>query len=45
MKTCVIPGSFDPFTLGHRDIVVRAARLFDSYGKEILLWPKHLRRL
>ena len=29
MKTCVIPGSFDPFTLGHRDMVVRAARLFD----------------
>lgn len=29
MKTCVIPGSFDPFTLGHRDLVLRASRLFD----------------
>ena len=25
-----MPGSFDPFTLGHQDILVRAARLFDS---------------
>ncbi|MDR0285822.1 MAG: pantetheine-phosphate adenylyltransferase [Propionibacteriaceae bacterium] len=25
----VVPGSFDPFTLGHRDIVQRAARLCD----------------
>lgn len=25
----VYPGSFDPFTLGHLDIVERAARLFD----------------
>ena len=26
----VIPGSFDPFTLGHLDIVTRASRLFDQ---------------
>lgn len=26
----VFPGSFDPFTLGHQDIVLRAARLFDK---------------
>jgi len=25
----VVPGSFDPFTLGHWDIVVRASRLFE----------------
>ena len=25
----VYPGSFDPFTLGHLDIVQRASRLFD----------------
>ena len=30
MKSCVIPGSFDPFTLGHFDIVKRAAKLFDK---------------
>ena len=31
MKTplTVYPGSFDPFTLGHLDIVQRASRLFD----------------
>ena len=29
MKTAICPGSFDPFTRGHLDIVRRAARLFD----------------
>ena len=28
-KLAVYPGSFDPFTLGHLDIVQRASRLFD----------------
>jgi len=28
-KTAVYPGSFDPLTLGHVDVVHRAARLFD----------------
>lgn len=28
--TCLFPGSFDPFTLGHADIVKRALALFDS---------------
>ncbi|MBR6249900.1 MAG: pantetheine-phosphate adenylyltransferase [Bacteroidales bacterium] len=26
----VFPGSFDPFTVGHEDIVLRALRLFDE---------------
>jgi len=26
----VVPGSFDPFTLGHLDVVARAAALFDE---------------
>ena len=30
MKICIIPGSFDPFTLGHLDVVERAAKLFDK---------------
>jgi len=29
MKTAVYPGSFDPITLGHLDVVRRAASLFD----------------
>lgn len=29
MKTAVYPGSFDPVTNGHLDIVARAARIFD----------------
>lgn len=29
MKTVLYPGSFDPFTNGHLDLVVRAGRLFD----------------
>jgi pantetheine-phosphate adenylyltransferase len=29
MKTAVYPGTFDPITNGHSDLVARAARLFD----------------
>jgi pantetheine-phosphate adenylyltransferase len=29
MRTAIYPGSFDPFTNGHLDVVHRAARLFD----------------
>ncbi|MDR3093261.1 MAG: pantetheine-phosphate adenylyltransferase [Bacteroidales bacterium] len=29
-KTAVFPGSFDPFTLGHESIVLRALGLFDK---------------
>lgn len=28
-KICVIPGTFDPVTNGHTDIIARAAKLFD----------------
>ncbi len=28
-KTAIYPGTFDPITLGHQDIIRRAARLFD----------------
>jgi pantetheine-phosphate adenylyltransferase len=30
MRTVIYPGSFDPFTHGHLDLVQRAARLFDQ---------------
>lgn len=29
-KRAICPGSFDPFTLGHRDIIERASTLFDE---------------
>lgn len=29
MRTAIYPGTFDPITNGHTDIVARAARLFD----------------
>jgi len=30
MRLALFPGSFDPFTLGHADIVGRALKLFDE---------------
>ena len=29
MKICIYPGTFDPFTNGHLDVLERAAKLFD----------------
>lgn len=29
-RICVYPGSFDPLTVGHLDVIERAARLFDE---------------
>lgn len=29
MRTAVFPGSFDPFTIGHKSIVDRGCRIFD----------------
>ena len=30
MKKAVFPGSFDPITLGHEDVIIRAIALFDE---------------
>lgn len=30
MKTAFFPGSFDPFTLGHKDVVLASVELFDK---------------
>ncbi|CAN5781552.1 pantetheine-phosphate adenylyltransferase [soil metagenome] len=37
MPTAVCPGSFDPVTNGHLDIVARAARLFDHVTVAVLV--------
>lgn len=30
MKTCIYPGSFDPITMGHLDIIERGSKMFDN---------------
>ena len=30
MRHCIYPGTFDPITCGHLDVLSRAARLFDK---------------
>lgn len=42
MATAVCPGSFDPVTLGHIDIVRRAAKMFDRVIVAVMINPsKH----
>ncbi len=37
MKRAVCPGSFDPMTLGHLDVVARASELFDEVVISVLV--------
>ena len=36
MRTCVYPGSFDPFTIGHHDVLERAIAMFDCVYVSVL---------
>lgn len=40
MKRAVIPGSFDPITNGHLDIIERAANVFDEVIVGVLVNPE-----
>lgn len=37
MKTAVYPGSFDPVTFGHLDIIERAAKMFDVLNVTVMI--------
>lgn len=39
MRVCVYPGSFDPVTNGHIDIIRRAARMFDKVIVAVVVNP------
>ena len=36
MKVAIYPGSFDPVTLGHLDIIIRASKMFDHVVVAVL---------
>jgi len=40
VKIAVYPGSFDPMTYGHLDIVARAAAVFDRVVFAVLVNPR-----
>lgn len=40
MKIAIVPGSFDPMTLGHKNIVERALGLFDRVVVAIMINPE-----
>ncbi|WP_380169978.1 pantetheine-phosphate adenylyltransferase [Kineococcus sp. DHX-1] len=39
VRACVCPGSFDPLTLGHLDVLLRAADLFDVVHAGVAVNP------
>ena len=40
MNTAIYPGTFDPITNGHSDLVGRASRLFDRVVVAVAASPK-----
>lgn len=40
-RTAICPGSFDPPTLGHVDVIRRAARMFDHVVVAVVRAPQH----
>ena len=41
MITAICPGSYDPVTLGHVDVITRAARIFDRVVVGVVAQPRH----
>ena len=39
MQHCIYPGTFDPVTYGHLDVLARAARLFDRVTMAVAINP------
>jgi pantetheine-phosphate adenylyltransferase len=39
MRHCIYPGTFDPVTYGHLDVLARAARLFDKVTVAVAMNP------
>ena len=37
MTSCVFPGSFDPVTIGHQNLIERAAKLFDRVTVTVMI--------
>jgi pantetheine-phosphate adenylyltransferase len=42
VTTAIYPGSFDPLTLGHLDVIERATRLFDRLVVGVLVNPRKM---
>ncbi len=40
MKIAIVPGSFDPVTMGHLDIITRASKIFDKVIVLVLINPQ-----
>lgn len=43
-KICVFPGSFDPVTVGHLDLIERASKIFDEVVVAVLHNPAKIGR-